>query len=135
MPKSTTRKLTALEQQFAREYIVDLNASAALVRAGSRSKHPDAQASQMMQRPHVQTAIQEAMAKRVARTEITQDKVLKDLEETRKGAMAKEDFGSALKAIQLQGKHIGMFGDKVEHNHTGSVTLQVITGIDRALGE
>lgn len=71
--------LTARESAFVREYLIDLNASAALRRAGSRSKSPDATAARVMARPRVKAAIQEGMAGRAARLDLTADQVVREL--------------------------------------------------------
>ena len=58
------------------EYLVDLNATAAAIRAGYSKKTANRIASENLSKPDIQAAIQEAMQKRQKRTEISQDKVL-----------------------------------------------------------
>lgn len=71
--------LTPKIQCFVNEYIVDLNGTQAAIRAGYSARTANVQASQLLAKPNVQAAVQAAMAKREARTEITQDMVLKEL--------------------------------------------------------
>jgi len=78
MPPRTS-DLTALEAAFVREYLVDLCGAEAVRRSGSKAKHPNTLANQMMKRPHIKAAIDAAMAARAERTEITQDRVLNEL--------------------------------------------------------
>lgn len=73
--------VVALNQRqaaFVREYLVDLNATAAAIRAGYSEKTARAIGCENLTKPDIQAAIQEEMAKRAQRTEITADKVLKE---------------------------------------------------------
>lgn len=81
MAKPKVSKLTQRQQAFVREYLKDLNATQAAIRAGYDSSLPSskAQAGRMIAKPHIQAAIQAAMAERVERTEIDADWVLRRL--------------------------------------------------------
>lgn len=82
MPKPPSGgALTPKEQAFVREYLIDLNASAALLRAGYRSKNPDVDATDLRRRPRVAKAIAEAMKARAERLEIKADDILRRLHE------------------------------------------------------
>ena len=114
-------KLSPKQQMFVVEYLVDLNATQAAIRAGYSAKTAEWVGPRMVTKSHVTKAIQVAMAEREQRTEITQDKVLGDLETVKRDAMQpKEDgkgmrnYSAALKALELMGKHLGLFKDKVE---------------------
>lgn len=72
-------KLTAKQQRFVEEYLIDLNATQAAIRAGYSEKTASEQGSRMLGNVKVQAAIQEAQNKRAERTEITQDMVLQEL--------------------------------------------------------
>ena len=58
----TTRPLTAKQQQFCCEYIIDLNATAAARRAGYSSRTAEQQGYQLLQNPSVQAEIQRAIS-------------------------------------------------------------------------
>lgn len=68
--------LTPKQKQFVAEYLVDLNATAAAKRAGYKDPNFG---RQLIAKTNVSAAIQEAMQRRERRTEITQDKVVKEL--------------------------------------------------------
>ena len=70
------RKLTAKQSAFVREYLIDLNAKQAAIRAGFSAKTAEQQGYQLLQHPSVQAAIAEAMAKRANKLELTADRVL-----------------------------------------------------------
>lgn len=67
---------TDKQQRFVEEYLVDLNATQAAIRAGYSEKTAAEQGYQLLQNPSVSAAIVAAQAARSARTEITADKVL-----------------------------------------------------------
>lgn len=71
-------KLTAKQKRFADEYLIDLNATAAYHRSGYKAKGNAAEvnASRLLSNAKVQVYIQDRMAAREQRTEITQDMVL-----------------------------------------------------------
>lgn len=65
-------------QQFVREYLIDLNASAAARRCGYPADVARVRGSKLMARKDVQAAVQQAMAERAARTGITADRVIQE---------------------------------------------------------
>lgn len=73
--------LTAKQQRFVVEYLVDLNATQAAIRAGYAAKGAKDQAYQLMQRPVIAAAIKEAMEARNQRTQVDADYVLNRLTE------------------------------------------------------
>lgn len=72
------KKLTAKQRAFVQEYMVDLNATQAAIRAGYSVDTANVIASENLAKPYIQEALQEAMAAREQRTEITADRVLKE---------------------------------------------------------
>jgi phage terminase small subunit len=71
--------LNARQSAFVEEYLVDLNATQAAIRAGYSEATAKQQGSRLLTNVNVQAAIQEARAKRSKRTEITQDAVIEEL--------------------------------------------------------
>lgn len=72
-------KLTPKQERFVQEYLVDLNATAAAIRAGYSKKTANRIASENLSKPDIQAAIQEAIQNRQKRTEVTQDMVIQEL--------------------------------------------------------
>jgi len=66
------------EKQFIIEYLADLNATQAAIRAGYSARTAKQQAQRLIKKDSVQAAIQKEMNKRAERTEITADKVLEE---------------------------------------------------------
>lgn len=146
-------KLTEKQQRFVDEYLIDLNATQAAIRAGYSVKTANEQGSQNLAKLSIQQAIAEQMAERSKRTGINQDRVVLELAkialvkmtdivdsqgriksdaspddlaciESVKYKESESDTGSSverevkiaskLKALELLGKHLGIFKDKVE---------------------
>lgn len=71
--------LTPKQQRFVEEYLVDLNATQAAIRAGYSPDTARSIGSENLTKPDIMAAIDEAMATRSMRTNITQDQVLREL--------------------------------------------------------
>jgi phage terminase small subunit len=69
-------RLSAKQRLFVQEYLVDLNACQAAIRAGYSAKTAEQQGPRLLTHPAAAAAIKEAMDARSARVEITQDMVL-----------------------------------------------------------
>lgn len=73
------RKLNAKQQRFVEEYLIDLNATQAAIRAGYSPKTATQIASENLSKPNISAAIARAMAERSKRTGITQDRIVTEL--------------------------------------------------------
>jgi phage terminase small subunit len=71
--------LTDKQQRFVAEYLIDLNATQAAIRAGYSQKTARALGCENLTKPDIQEEIQSAMKAREQRTHITADKVLQEL--------------------------------------------------------
>lgn len=72
-------KLTAKQAAFVDEYLIDLNATQAAIRAGYSENTASETGYENLRKPQIAEAIKEAQDKRSERTEITQDMVVKEL--------------------------------------------------------
>ena len=72
-------KLTEKQQRFVDEYLIDLNATQAAIRAGYSVKTANEQGSQNLAKLSIQQAIAKQMAERSKRTGINQDRVVLEL--------------------------------------------------------
>lgn len=73
------KKLTAKQKRFIDEYLIDLNATQAAIRAGYSPDSAKEIASENLTKPNIADAIAKAMALRSRRTGINQDRVLLEL--------------------------------------------------------
>lgn len=139
--------LTAKQQMFVKEYLVDLNATQAAIRAGYSAKTANEQGARLLTNVSVAEAVQAGMDARSQRTEITADYVLSGIQEIAERCLqrvpvmegrgedrrqATDDEGrhvwsfdaaGANKAFENLGKHLKLFTDKMEHS--GGVTVMV----------
>ena len=149
-------KLTAKQKCFVDEYLLDLNATQAAIRAGYSVRNADKIGPELLGNPRVSDAISEKMAERSRRTGISQDRVIQELArvafvnpqnviDTETGRIkpgASEDdlaciqsvkvkktetartktvereikLADKMRALELLGKHLGMYTDKVDMN-------------------
>lgn len=106
--------LTPKQQRFVAEYLIDLNATQAAIRAGYSKKTAQQQSSRLLLNVVVAEAIAKGQAKVSGSLEITAEKVLRNLEEHMIAAASAGQYGAAIRAAELHGKHIGMFVDRSE---------------------
>lgn len=132
-------KLTDKQKRFVEEYLVDLNATQAAIRAGYSEQTAYSIGQRLLKKVEVQEAIQQAQNKRSERTQITQDEVIRRLIENVDISMGKKatvitipsksengkvvgndvaqfvyEPSAANKALELLGKHLGIFKDGVD---------------------
>lgn len=81
-----TAKLTPLQARFVEEYLIDLNATQAAGRAGSKAKNLTVAGAEFLANPNVQAALDEARDRRSKKTQIDAEWVL-----TRLAAEAEAD--------------------------------------------
>lgn len=127
-------KLTAKQQRFCDEYLIDLNASQAAIRAGYSSKYANTNASKLLKITTIKDFLAQRMAEKESQLIADQDEVLKYLTSVMRGQSRSSivvvestgDFMSAaremekapdekerLKAAELLGKRYGLYTDKV----------------------
>lgn len=71
--------LTPKQAEFVRQYLIDLNACQAAIRAGYSSKTAEWIGPQLLGKTHVAAAIQAEMDARSKRTQVTADRVLQEI--------------------------------------------------------
>lgn len=71
--------LTFRQELFAKEYLVDLNATQAAIRAGYSEKTAGSQGERLLKNVEISAVIQSNMDKRAAKIEITSEKVLQEI--------------------------------------------------------
>lgn len=74
------KKLTPKQEMFCLEYLIDLNATQAAIRAGYSVRTAKEQGYDLLTRPHINARVQELKQVRVVRAEKSADDVIKELE-------------------------------------------------------
>ena len=160
--------MTQKQKRFIEEYLIDLNATQAAIRAGYS---PDSAAdigSENLRKPDIRAHIDKKMAERSRRTGVNADRVVMELAKlafvnaadviNTEDATLREDalvedtaaiqsvkvkviptqngegiereikMADKIKALELLGKHLGMFKDKVDVSVEKSEKLEEIIG-------
>lgn len=108
------RQFTRRQQRFIEEYPIDLNATQACIRAGYSAKTADVAGPRLLGKVRIKAAIQERLEERAQEGEIRQAWILRKLVENHANATEDRQHGAANKALELLGRHIGMFGNRLE---------------------
>jgi phage terminase small subunit len=127
--------LTDKQAKFVDEYLIDLNATQAAIRAGYSANRASEIGYQQLRKTTVQEAIAEAMEKRSKRVQRTADDVMRDLAAIRADAMqivrdkdgnaVMLDKPSAIKTLELEGKHLAMWIEKQQLSGDVGLTVKV----------
>jgi phage terminase small subunit len=144
--KKTTqeRPLTPRQSRFVDEYLVDLNGTQAAIRAGYSAKGSDVQAARLLGDVRISRMVEERIAQRSAKVQVTAEMVVEGLLEVAQRCLEHQpvmvydpvakkkvqkrftredgtevgvyqfDSTGANRAMELLGKHLGLFRDKVE---------------------
>lgn len=72
-------ELTPKQRQFVAEYLIDLNATQAAMRAGYSAKTANEQASRLLANASVAQAVADGQAKRLQKAELTAERVLEEM--------------------------------------------------------
>jgi phage terminase small subunit len=117
------------QQLFVREYVIDLNATAAAVRAGYSKRTARQHATRLLTNVYISAEIQKSTQARLARLEITADYVLRTVVSTIERCQQAEqvmfqgspvpgvykfDATNVLKGAELLGRHLKLFTEAVE---------------------
>lgn len=118
-------KLTPKQSRFVEEFLRDFNASAAARRAGYSEKSAGNIGWENVKKREIQVALAKAIAARREQVGLTAEWVLREMVDTYKEARAAEQYGPANRGLELLGKHIGMFADKLDVTLHGEALLLV----------
>lgn len=174
-------RLTPKQARFIDEYLIDLNATQAAIRAGYSPNTAKETGCENLSKPNISARIAKAMAERSKRTGVNQDRIVLELariafvnaaDVIADDATVREDatvddtaaiqsvkvkviptqngegvereikLGDKLKALELLGKHIGMWNDRKraadameeEMQEASSGMLQLVASLDQATG-
>lgn len=131
---TTVPSITPKQERFCQEYIVDYNGAQAAVRAGYAANSARKTASRLLTNADILARVRELQREQTARLALTQDYVLQQLVDTYRccrepepvlvydpdaGGMVESgkyqfDSKGALRALELIGKHLGMYQDKLK---------------------
>lgn len=144
-------KMTAKQMRFCDEYLIDLNATQAAIRAGYSEKNARNIASENLTKPNIKAYIDRRMAEKESALIADQDEVLKYLTAVMRGQTQSEvvvvenigdymseartmqkapDEKERLKAAELLGKRYGLYTDRVEQEVDMDLKITVDYGVE-----
>ena len=106
--------LSEQQKRFCEEFLVDLNATQAVIRAGYKTKYPNRVAYQLMENPAIRIAIDGLRAERTKGSDVTKDFVLRGIQKAIKLAEENNNLNALLRGYELLAKHLGMFVERTE---------------------
>jgi phage terminase small subunit len=141
--------LTAKQTAFCQEYLVDFNATQAAIRAGYSERTANEQGARLLAKASAQLEIRRLVAARAQRVELDADFVVRMLVDNVKRSMQavpvvdgdgnpigeyRYNGAVANKALELLGRHLGMFTDKQEIEHSvrpgGNVLANLLVEVE-----
>lgn len=107
--------LTPKQQRFVEEYLINLNATQAAIRAGYSEKTAKEIGSENLTKPSIAKAIAEAQEKLSNKAQVTVEMIVQGLLNEAKDLSEGSTQSARVSAWAHLGKHLGMFKDKIEH--------------------
>lgn len=120
-------RLTPKQAAFVREYMIDLNATQAAIRAGYKAKTAYQTGAENLRKPQIQKAIQAQREAIEERCRVSMDWVLSQIAEIAQDEEAR--IADRLKALELLGKHLGLW-EKRQDDGAQVVRVVFETGLD-----
>ena len=158
--------MTKKQKRFVEEYLIDLNATQAAIRAGYSPDSAKEIGSENLTKPDIAKAVDQAIAERSRRTGVNADRVVRELAKIafvnagevvdldtallmdkisdddmaaiqsvkvktfgEDGIEREVKLADKLKALELLGKHLGLFKDKVEINGNVKSDMSALSNI------
>jgi phage terminase small subunit len=106
--------LSGKQVAFCEEYLRDLNATQAVLRAGYNTRFPNRIAFQLMENPAIRIAIDALRAERNKNSDVTKDFVLKGIQKAIRLAEESGNLNALLRGHELLARHLGMFVERTE---------------------
>ncbi len=114
--------MTPKQARFVEEYLIDLNATQAAIRAGYSARNADKIGPELLGKTRVAEAVKAAQQARTERTEITQDEVIQGLKKEATLEGDDSSHSARVAAWAHLGKHLGIFTDNL--NLGGSIGIR-----------
>lgn len=114
--------LTPKQDRFIQEYLKDLNATQAAIRAGYSEKTASEVGYENLRKPQIAAEIAKRQDAIGHENEITVEWILGEMKSTYFEAKREGEYSAANKSLEMLGKYKGMFTEKLEVK--GTMTLE-----------
>ncbi len=114
------KTLTPKQAAFIREYLIDLNATAAAKRAGYSERTAHVIGNENLSKPEIAAAIAEAQSERAEKVGIDALWVLTEAKATYLAAREADKLSEAVSALKLVGTHVDVqaFKERIAQEHS-----------------
>lgn len=136
-------EMTDKQKMFVKEYLIDLNATQAAIRAGYSENTAKQIGYENLTKLYIVEAIQKELEQRAIKAEVSSEYVLSSLRSIADKCMQEEevmkydynekemvgtgeykfDSSGAIRALELLGKYLKLFTDKIENNSNVKVEM------------
>jgi len=122
-------EITKRQKSFADEYLKDYNGKQAAIRAGYSEKTAENQASRMLRLVKVAEYLGKRQIEKEKKIGITIEAIIDELKEVGFGIVDgdKLKMNDKIKALELLGKHLGMFSESKDKETEVNILVQVVT--------
>ncbi len=114
--------LSPRQRHFAEAYAACGNASEAARKAGYSIRTATSQGGRLLRNAHVAARITQLQAEAAQRAGLEVDDVIDMLMETYRDAKADHQHGPATRCVELLGKHLSMFKDRISFSEEQSTS-------------
>lgn len=118
--------LTAKQQCFCEEYLIDLNATQAAIRAGYSEKTARQIAADNLSKANIQDCIADLKAVRSDNTKVDAAWVLTEAKKSYDACVDKEEYNTAKGFLEIAGKHVNVKAFDTTVKQEGTLTIKTM---------
>jgi phage terminase small subunit len=122
-------QLSPQQQRFVEEYCLGKTATEAARIAGYSPKRPDVAGAKLLKQPHVAAAVAAKRKTISEKTAIDAAWAQEQLVDTYKAARGRNDLTAAIRALELLGRKLGMFTDRLKLDAPPGSQVQAVVNV------
>jgi phage terminase small subunit len=125
-PRKAASGLRPKHQRFVAEYLIDLNATQAAIRAGYSARTAGEIGYELLKKPEIAAAVAKGQQKAIERCEVTRDTIARQLDDDRGLAHKVKQAGAAVSASVAKAKLFGLMREQLEHTGKDGGPIQTV---------
>lgn len=122
--------LTPKQKNFADEYCAEQNATKAAIRAGYSEKTARSIGQRLLTKVDIKKYIDEKLERLSRKTDITAEWVINELKKNHQLAQQNNEINASNKALELLGKHLQLFTDKMQLQGSLDVAVTIVDDVN-----
>jgi phage terminase small subunit len=122
--------LTAKQQRFIDEFMIDLNATQAAIRAGYSAKTAEVIGYENLRKPQIAEAIKLRQDKIGEKNNITAEWIIEQMKEVYSLAIESKKLSDANKSLEMLGRTKGIFNDKLNLSGGLKNKVEITIGVE-----